>query len=98
MEKQFPAAGCDIVANEIFEPTATDITVQLEKIRATNPDILMLSAVGPVVVTEMTGLRDIVWDIPVKADASSALQAPAAQLPPPHTDHFYSSIDRTSVV
>src|SRR3546814_7648033 len=31
MEKQFPAAGFDIVANEIFEPTATDITVQLEK-------------------------------------------------------------------
>src|SRR3546814_13960061 len=44
MEKQFPAAGFDIVANEIFEPTATDITVQMEKIRATNPAILMLSA------------------------------------------------------
>src|SRR3546814_3582945 len=89
MEKQFPAAGFDIVANEIFEPTATDITVQLEKIRATNPDILMLSAVGPGVVTAMTGLRDIGWDIPVMADASSALQDLDAQLPPATKDNFY---------
>src|SRR3546814_6514386 len=89
MEKQFPAAGFDIVANEIFEPTATDITVQLEKIRATNPDILMLSAVGPGVVTAMTGLRDIGWDIPVMADASSALQDLDAQLPPENKDNFY---------
>src|SRR3546814_6386636 len=88
MEKQFPAACFDIVANDIFEPTATDITVQLEKIRATNPDILMLSAVGPGVVTAMTGLRDIGWDIPVMADASSGLQDLDAQLPPENKDNF----------
>src|SRR3546814_20372136 len=76
MEKQFPAAGFDIVANEIFEPTATDITVQLEKIRATNPDIHLLSAVEPGVVTAITGLRDIGWDITGLADASSAPTAP----------------------
>src|SRR3546814_3948230 len=38
MEKQFPAAGVDIVANENLEPTATDITGQRAKIRATNPE------------------------------------------------------------
>src|SRR3546814_16744159 len=89
MEKQFPAACFDIVANDIFEPTATDITVQLEKIRATNPDILMLSAVGPGVVTAMTGLRDIGWDITVMADASSALQDTDAQLRPENQDNLY---------
>src|SRR3546814_12979667 len=49
----------------------------------------MLSAVGPCVVTAMTGLRDIGWDIPVMADASSALQDLDAQLPPENKDNFY---------
>src|SRR3546814_18621847 len=49
----------------------------------------MLSAVGPCVVTAMTGLRDIGWYIPVMADASSALQDLDAQLPPENKDNFY---------
>jgi ABC-type branched-subunit amino acid transport system substrate-binding protein len=90
MNKRFPENGFEIVATEVYEPTATDITVQLEKLRAADPDIIMLSAVGPGVVTAMTGLRDIGWDdAVVMADASSALQDLDKQLPPENKANFY---------
>lgn len=90
MKKQLGEAGIDIVAEERYEPSTTDITVQLQQIRSKNPDVIYLSAQGPGVVVAMTGLRDIGWDdAVVMADASSALQDLDTILPPENKANLY---------
>lgn len=42
----FQKAGGQVVADEVFPLTATDFSAQLTKIKAANPDVLMVVAVG----------------------------------------------------
>ncbi len=46
-EKLFPKAGIKIVAKEMFGPTDTDMTVQLAKIRAANPQAVVCWGTNP---------------------------------------------------
>ena len=58
---------------EHFAPADISVAAQLSRLRAGNPEVLIVWVTGAPVATALTGLRDSGWDIPVVA--SNAVQS-----------------------
>ena len=66
-------AGVTLVADEVYTPTDVSVGAQLAKIKAAQPDAVMIWASGAAVGTALTGVRDTGLDaLPIFA-ASSAM-------------------------
>lgn len=59
----FEDAGIDFVA-ESFAPTDVDMTAQLQRLQAEDPDVLILSGLGAVAGYELQSRTKLGWDIP----------------------------------
>jgi branched-chain amino acid transport system substrate-binding protein len=72
---------------EHFAPADISVAAQLTRLRAGNPDVLIVWVTGAAIATGLTGLRDSGWDIPVVASnavQSYALMNQLAALIPAH--------------
>ncbi|WP_344617337.1 ABC transporter substrate-binding protein [Dactylosporangium salmoneum] len=68
-------------ASQKLDPTATDATAQLEKLRAGNPDVLLLDAYGPSAAVMLASVKKLGWQIPVIGTADLAAND-FASIPP----------------
>ena len=57
--------GITILANEQFAPTDTDMTTQLVKIRAANPEFIICWTIGPAAALVSKNVRQLGLDIPL---------------------------------
>jgi branched-chain amino acid transport system substrate-binding protein len=62
-----------IVANEHFAPTDISVTAQLARIKAANPQVLVMGTIGLASGTIFRGVQDIGLDIPVVAPNGNML-------------------------
>jgi len=60
-----PEYGIRITAEEQFAPTDTDMTTQLVKIRATNPDFIICWTIGPAAALVSKNVQQLGLDIPL---------------------------------
>ncbi len=69
IEASFPPAltdaGIEVTGLEIYDPTAVDYTSQLNKLRDTNPEYLLISGFGASVGIILDGLYTLGWDVPI---------------------------------
>ena len=71
--KEPESAGVALVADEVFAPTDVSVGAQLAKIKAAQPDAIMIWMAGAPLGTALTGVRDTGLDtLPIFA-ASSAM-------------------------
>ncbi len=68
----FEADGIKVTANEEYDVAALDMTPQLEKVKATNPDALVIDGYGAPVGYVLQGLQKIGWDVPMIGNGSVA--------------------------
>lgn len=59
LKAQAPGAGINVVAYEEFDMTATDLTPQLTRIRAANPEVILCWTVAPSGVVFMKNARQL---------------------------------------
>jgi branched-chain amino acid transport system substrate-binding protein len=75
-----------LVALEHFNSTDVSISAQIEKVKATNPDVIVTYAAGPAFITFLRGLRDAGVVVPVVTNSSNldpTYTKQYAQLSPP---------------
>lgn len=90
VEEFVPAAGYELVGTAGVPTTATDYTVELERLRETDPDVIITHPSGGAIVTLMNGLRDIGWtDIPVISDTAAQTVELQQQIPPSVAENLY---------
>jgi branched-chain amino acid transport system substrate-binding protein len=65
------AAGVQVVADEVFDPTAQSIAPQAENIARAKPDALMAWTAGPQVITALRGLSSAGVKVPIMLNYSS---------------------------
>lgn len=68
-----------IVANEHFAPTDISVNAQLSRIKATNPQVLIMGTIGLASGTIFRGVQDLGMDIPVVAPNGNMLYQEMAQ-------------------
>jgi branched-chain amino acid transport system substrate-binding protein len=79
-ETAFKDAGIEFVV-QTFEPTAVDMTPQLDALKAAGPDALVsVVAFGRAALTLLQSRQKLGWDIPVVGDAALAAQDLAGPL------------------
>jgi branched-chain amino acid transport system substrate-binding protein len=72
-QKGLPAGGAQIVANVQVAPTAVDVTSQLQQVRSSNPDVVLVSAFGAIAghiaqgVTQLGMTNKMVGDLLISA-------------------------------
>lgn len=78
-------ASIKLIAEERFSPTALGITAQVAKIKAANPDLVLLWAAGPAFLMSLRELKNSGLDVPVVTNPLNAdgdlLKANSAILP-----------------
>lgn len=67
--------GIELVVNDTFNAGVTDLTPQLVRVRASNPEALVIYANIPEVVVALKNMRDLGMDIPVYL--TNAVASPA---------------------
>lgn len=73
LKEQAPKYGLEVVAEETFQPGATDVVSQLTKIRAANPDVIYACASGANLVPVTRGVVQLGMEQPVFAGLGSVL-------------------------
>lgn len=66
------AAGFTLTGKEGYVSTALDMTAQIEKLKAGNPDVVILDAYGAPVGYVLQGFKKIGWNVPIMANNSVA--------------------------
>lgn len=74
-------AGYEITAQE-YDAEALDMTAQIEKIRSTDPDVLVFNGYGAPVGYVLQGIEKLGWDVPILGD-TSVTATPLATTEPP---------------
>jgi branched-chain amino acid transport system substrate-binding protein len=64
--------GMDLVDLEEFNPTDTSVAALVTKVRATNPDVIFVWAIGPALGTVLRELANAGFDLPVGTTTSNA--------------------------
>jgi branched-chain amino acid transport system substrate-binding protein len=67
-----PAAGITVTANEVYDVAALDMTPQLETVRASNPQALILDAYGAPLGYILRNVDKLGWDVPIIGNNSVA--------------------------
>lgn len=78
----FAADGFTVVGNEEYDVAALDMTPQLEKLKAENPDVLMLDAYGAPLGYVLQGIEKLNWDVPIAGNTSVAATGLISTEPP----------------
>jgi len=52
-----PAMGVKVTSSQEYDLSATDLSVQIAKVVADKPDVILISATGPALVTFLKGIR-----------------------------------------
>jgi branched-chain amino acid transport system substrate-binding protein len=65
VQKLAGPAGLKVVGTEYFDPTATNITSEIQKLRADGTQAIMGWTVGTTVGVAATGLQDLGWKVPL---------------------------------
>src|SRR5262249_46488340 len=60
-ERQMPGRGFTETNKVLFSPGLPDLTVQVQQLRAQNPDAVLVHAFGPDIGTFMKAIRDTGW-------------------------------------
>ncbi len=72
IKKDFQGADFTITDFETYDPTATDVTVQLQKLKNTGVSVLIVHALGAQFLPVMKGLAQLNWtDVKVIGDEST---------------------------
>lgn len=78
----FAEAGMTVTGNETYDVAALDMTAQLETLKASNPDVLVLDAYGAPLGYILQGIEKLGWDIPIMGNNSVSATALIATEPP----------------
>ncbi|MGF3053062.1 ABC transporter substrate-binding protein [Microbacterium sp. YY-03] len=78
----FGEAGFNVVGNQGYDVAALDMTAQLETLKASNPDVLILDAYGAPLGYVLQGIEKIGWDVPIMGNNSVSATALIATEPP----------------
>ena len=81
-EAKLVEAGFTVVGNQGYDNAALDMTPQLETLRATNPDVLILDSYGAPLGYVLQGIERLGWDIPIMGNTSVAATGLIAVEPP----------------
>ncbi|MCR2813312.1 ABC transporter substrate-binding protein [Microbacterium sp. zg.Y1090] len=81
-EKIFTEEGFTVTDMEGFDNAALDMTAQLEALRQSDPDALVLDAYGAPLGYVLQGLDKLGWDVPVIGNSSVAATGLIATEPP----------------
>jgi len=67
-----PEAGITVTANEVYDVAALDMTPQLETVKASNPEALVLDAYGAPLGYILRNVDKLGWDVPIIGNSSVA--------------------------
>ncbi|MFE7244046.1 ABC transporter substrate-binding protein [Streptomyces sp. NPDC057580] len=81
-EKAYAQEGVDVTANKEYDVAALDMTAQVEAIKATRPDALVLDAYGAPLGYVLKSIEKVGWDIPVIGNTSVAATGLISTPPP----------------
>ena len=81
-ESGFTDAGYTVTGNVGYDNAALDMTPQLEALKETNPDVLVLESYGAPLGYVLQGLEKLGWDIPVMGNNSVSATGLIAVEPP----------------
>ena len=81
-EEVFSESGFEITGKQVYDVAALDMTAQLEALKATNPDVLMLDAYGAPLGYILQGIEKLAWDIPIAGNTSVAATGLVSTEPP----------------
>ena len=92
-------AGMTVTGYEKYDLTAKDVTPQLQKRRAGNPDTLVYYAGGTAGAVVMGGVRDLGWNVKILADPAATSSNLAQTVPQELSNQWYgvafSMVSRT---
>ena len=81
-EEVFGEAGFTVTGKQVYDVAALDMTAQLEALKATNPDVLMLDAYGAPLGYILQGIEKLAWDVPILGNTSVAATGLVSTEPP----------------
>jgi len=65
--------GKDLTVDAVrFPPDALDVTAEMEKLRASDPDVVIMDAIGELTLRIVQAREDIGWDVPVIGGVNSS--------------------------
>ena len=71
--------GVSIVGREAFGVTDLNVTAQLTRLKASNPQAVLIGTTGTAFGTVLHGITDLGWDVPVVTNAGNIVRAQMAQ-------------------
>lgn len=71
--------GVSIVGKEAFAITDLNISAQLTRVKASDPQALLIATTGVAFGTALRGIADLGWDLPVMTNAGNIVRAQMAQ-------------------
>lgn len=81
-ESVFAEQGYEVVANVEYDAEALDMTAEIERLRAADPDVVVFNGYGAPVGYVLDGLQTIGWDVPLIGE-TSVTASPQATTPAP---------------
>lgn len=82
MDKVLTDGGIKVTANEEYDYASLDMTPQLDKVKATAPDALVVDGYGSVVGYVLQGIQKLGWNIPLLGNNSVAATGLISKTPP----------------
>lgn len=80
--EMFGDADLKVTDNQVYDVAALDMTPQLEALKATNPDVLVLDAYGAPLGYVLQGIDKLGWDVPILGNTSVSATGLIATEPP----------------
>jgi branched-chain amino acid transport system substrate-binding protein len=71
--------GVSIVAKESYGVTDLNVSAQLTRVKAADPQALLIGTTGTAFGTALRGVADLGWDLPVVTNAGNIVRAQMAQ-------------------
>lgn len=81
-QAEIPAAGLDLVGVEVYDIAALDMTPQLAKLQAADPDVLIMNGYGAPVGYLLKSMEKLGWDVPIVGDNSVSATSLMSTAPP----------------
>jgi branched-chain amino acid transport system substrate-binding protein len=81
-EKTLAGEGFKVTANKEYDVTALDMTAQLQAIKSTNPDVLIIDAYGAPLGYVLKGVAKLGWEVPMIGNTSVSATNLTGTLPP----------------
>lgn len=82
IEKVLTDGGIKVTANEEYDNAALDMTPQVDKVRSTSPDAMVVDGYGSVVGYVLQSIQKLGWDVPLIGDNSISATGLISKAPP----------------